>query len=262
MKCTSYCTATSYRTKPLLEFLSQNYQYAKSYRDVIHVKDSGDIFYFSYGCIIFWNVPEDIEKKAIKQVRDFENDPLAEPSYDQVNYQIGDGTSISAESDMIILHEEEPFLMLAFSFALSQSIKLINFEDSVDKTIKSTEYIPRDLANKGKISLSRSSISQNMGKLFIVRNSINLNMDFLGAPEFFWENPSFEQFYIKAATYLEIQKRADVLNKRLDVIRELFEMLSDELRHQHSSTLELVIIWLIVIEIAIVIIQSFAKAWI
>jgi uncharacterized Rmd1/YagE family protein len=84
-------------------------------------------------------------------------------------------------------------------------------------------------------------------------------MDFLGAPEFFWENPAFESYYIKAATYLEIQKRVDVLNKRLDVTRELFEMLSDELRHQHSSTLEIIIIWLIAIEIAIVIIQQLFK---
>lgn len=262
MKCTSYCTAASYRIKHLFEFLNKHYPYTKSYRDVIHAKvGDGDMFYFSFGCLVFWNVSDVLEKEAIKQVQEFEIDTLSEPNFDQFNYQFGETTTISVESDMIILHEAEPFLMLAFSFALAQSIKLVNFEDAVDKTIKKTEYIPQDLAKKGKIALSRGAISQQMGNLFMVRNSINLNTDFLGAPEFFWEHPSFENLYIKVATYLEIQKRVDVLNKRLDVIRELFEMLSDELRHQHSSTLEVIIIFLIAFEIFIVVAQQLAKAW-
>lgn len=258
MKCSCYCTASNYRIKSLFDFLSKTYDSVKLYRDdAIHIKiQESHIFYFSYGCIIFWNTPGKAEHKILNHIKDFEQESLPEPTFELFNYQLGISTSISTEKDLIILESEDPLIMLAFSFALAQSIKLITFEESVDKTIKNTGYIPQDLADKGKISLSRRSISQNMGHLFIVRSSINLKMDFLGAPEFFWENPAFESYYVKAATYLEIQKRVDVLNKRLDVTRELFEMLSDELRHQHSSTLELIIIWLIAIEIAIVILQQ------
>ena len=261
MKCSCYCTASNYRIKSLADFLSKHYEQVKLFRDdVIHIKlQESDIFLLTYGCIIFWNTRGKIEQKILKQVKEFEQEPLTEPTFELFNYQLGVSTSISTEKDLIILEAEDPLIMLAFSFALAQSIKLITFEESLDKTIKNTGYIPQDLAEKGKISLSRKAISQNMGNLFRVRSSINLKMDFLGAPEFFWENPAFESYYVKAATYLEIQKRVDVINKRLDVTRELFEMLSDELRHQHSSTLEIIIIWLIAIEIAIVLIQQLVK---
>lgn len=257
MKCSCYCTASNYRIKHLFEFLSKHYESVKLYRDAIHVQiQESNIFYFSYGCVIFWNTEGKVEHKLLTQIKEFEQESLTEPTFELFNYQLGVVTSISTEKDLIILESEDPLILLAFSFALAQSIKLITFEESVDKTIKNTGYIPKDLSEKGKISLSRKAISQNMGNLFIARSSINLKTDFLGEPEFFWENPAFESYYIKAATYLEIQKRVDVLNKRLDVIRELFEMLGDELRHQHSSILELIIIWLIAIEIAIVLIQQ------
>jgi len=52
-----------------------------------------------------------------------------------------------------------------------------------------------------------------------------------------------------AANYLEIRQRTEVLSKKLETIHELLEMLADEQKHLHSSTLEWIIIWLIAVEI-------------
>lgn len=38
---------------------------------------------------------------------------------------------------------------------------------------------------------------------------------------------------------------------RLDIIKELYDMLNDELHHQHENYLEWIIIWILVIEVAI-----------
>ncbi len=88
-----------------------------------------------------------------------------------------------------------------------------------------------------------------MGELFIERNFITLHSEILDTPEFFWDYPELEPFYRKTAHYLDVGKRVEVLNKKLTVIHELFEILSDELNHQHSARLEWTIIILIVIEV-------------
>lgn len=258
MKCSCYCTATSYQLKKLQNFLKDKYP-TTYYRDVVHVKNEGDIFYFAYGCMICWNLSEAMEKIMLEQAREFEQDPLSTPTYESFNYIIGETTSITPEKDLIILEGVNPLIMLAISFALAQSIKLINYEEAVDKTIKGTEQIPQELAQKGKISLSRKAISRHMGNLFLVRSSINLNVDFLGTAEYFWENPNLEPYYVKAASYLEIQKRVEILNKRLDVIHNLFGMLSNELHHQYAANLEWIIIILIAVEIVIVLAQQLIK---
>ena len=49
--------------------------------------------------------------------------------------------------------------------------------------------------------------------------------------------------------------RGQVLNKRLDIIKELFDMLASELHNSHSNKLEWIIIVLIMIEVAFQVIQ-------
>ena len=40
-----------------------------------------------------------------------------------------------------------------------------------------------------------------------------------------------------------------MLNKRLDLIKELFDMLANELHNNHSNTLEWIVIVLILVEV-------------
>jgi uncharacterized Rmd1/YagE family protein len=51
--------------------------------------------------------------------------------------------------------------------------------------------------------------------------------------------------------YLDVNKRVDILNRRLNLLHELFGILSDALNHQHSARLEWTIIVLIVIEVVL-----------
>ena len=73
----------------------------------------------------------------------------------------------------------------------------------------------------------------------------------LDTPEFFWEHPELEPFYRRTSHYLDITKRVEALNRRLNVVHELFEILRNELNHQYSSRLEWTIIILIVIEVVV-----------
>ncbi|KAJ1488047.1 hypothetical protein T484DRAFT_1784483, partial [Baffinella frigidus] len=49
--------------------------------------------------------------------------------------------------------------------------------------------------------------------------------------------------------YLELTPRIELLNSRVDVVRELLSLLGDELQNKHASRLEEIIIVLICIEI-------------
>jgi uncharacterized Rmd1/YagE family protein len=97
--------------------------------------------------------------------------------------------------------------------------------------------------------LNRKAMAKIRGQLFLTKSDIILNYDLLDTPEFFWEHPEYQHIYSMAANYLEIRQRTDVLSKKLETIHELLEMLADEQKHQHSSALEWIIIWLIAVEI-------------
>lgn len=258
MECRAYCTASAYHIKALYERFKQVGASVTLYRDVIHFSVPqevvGDIFYFSYGAAVFWGFSLEQCHSYLEQIREFEEQPAEEIETDLFTFVFGDAPKIV--EDEIILPNLDVLSRLAISHGLAQSVKLGTFESALRKTFKHTKHIPEDLAKRGRISLSRQEIRRKMGELFIERSSINLHVDVLDTPEFFWEYSELEPLYAMAANYLDLETRVDVLNHRLDVIHELFEMLGNELNHQHSSRLEWTIIWLIIMEVVLTLLRD------
>ena len=150
---------------------------------------------------------------------------------------------------------------LAVSFALAQSVKLGVFERTVEQTILETRSIPERMAYDGTIRLKRKQITRRIGQLFVDRASINLHSDILDHPDFFWEDDEWLPCYMRASKYLEVDRRAEVLNKRLDIIKELYDMLASELATAHSNKLEWIIIILILIEVIFQVLQLAYEFW-
>lgn len=254
MDCCAICTASSYNIKFLFEVMRITYK-TTLYRDVVHVdlqksEFSCDVFFFSYGVAVFWGVDKEKGIQIInEEIASFEEDKSPEIETDIFTYEYGDTLKIA--EDEITLPNDSILTKLALSHAIAQSVKLAAFETSLKKTFHLTKQLPEDLAKHGKIFLSRKAIRKMMGELLITRSSINLKMDVLDTPDFFWENPELESSYLLMANYLDVRARVEILNQRLNVIRDLFEMLGTEVNHSHSTRLEWIIIWLILIEVII-----------
>lgn len=260
MDCLAYCTAGAYLIKPLYESLRINYK-ATLFREVVHIEVPyknliGDLFCFPHGACVFWGIPAEQTLPFLNELQAYEERKLEEIERDEFTFIYGDTAKVA--QDEIVLPNDDVMTKLAFSHGLAQSVKLGTFETQILKTFNSARHIPKDLAEKGKISLSRKEIRCKMGELFVERSSINLHVDVLDEPEIFWEYPELEPYYKMIANYLDVQTRVEVLNKRLEIIHELFEVLGNELNHQHSSRLELTIILLIVIEVVISLMRELA----
>lgn len=259
MRCASYCNAERYDIDELAIFLRKQGLDPKFYDNVIHIHkrressedevNNAEIFIFPYGCVSLWGLTEEEEATFIKDIKAFEISPLITSTMDTSTYDYGETTLINEENDEMILESTDDLIKLSLSHGLTQSVKLEVFEQSIATTIQKTHHLPDELAQTGKISMSRKKLSQKIGALFAERNSINLHCDVLDTPEFFWRRPRYETYYHLASEYMDIKQRIDILNKRLDVIHELYDILSNELKHAHSSRLEWIIILLIVMEV-------------
>jgi len=265
MRCSCYCVGNVFDIDELSKFLREEGREPKFYDNVIHIRKEneagagGDAFLFPYGCAIFWGLEEEEEHQVLSDLQPYVGHPLPFPVHDQSTFHYGDITAIEEEDDEIVLESDDVLIKLSLSHGLSQSVKLESFEESVSHTIEKTRHLPEELARKGKTSMSRKKLSKKIGALFSERNSINLHNDILDTPEFFWRRPRYEPYYLMASEYMDITTRLDILNRRLDVIHELYDILSSELNHRHSSRLELTIILLILIEVIVVLRNEFLK---
>lgn len=258
-RCVSFCTAGSYDILGIANFFRKKGYFTRLLRDVLHVtnikRPGGDIFFFNHGCFVCWGFRKKFEDRLLESVKEFAKNPSQYVESDYFYYHYGNETSIDAHEkhklDIITLDSEEPFLKLAISYGLAQSIKLETFEEAIQEAIKKNAQLPEEIALRGEISLSRRAIFKRIGEIFIARSSINLNIEYLDVPEFFWRNPSMEPYYIVTKKYLDIPGRVMALNQKLDVLQELLDILNSQVQHRHSSLLESTIILLIIVEIVI-----------
>jgi uncharacterized Rmd1/YagE family protein len=253
--CVAYCLAQRFDISTLAKLLS-NSTLIRIIKGALLIEDDHSwSIVFSYGAVVHWNVSSEQQAKLHQLLLDHAENPLTTPEEDNFTFAL-DCTSTRIIEDHIEIESSDPIVIFSLSQGMAQSIKLASFETNAITTINNTSYIPRSLAENGKIKLSRNKIAKIRGQLFLTKSDIILNYDLLDTPDFFWEYPEYEAFYGVTAKYLEITPRTDVLSKKLETIHELFEMLADEQKHRHSTILEWIIIWLIAFEIGMTIVDK------
>lgn len=252
MFCFSYALGEQIDLKKLHNSLTGNFSCEPIEDALIVDTPESKTIVFNYGCVIIWlTTPENHQTQDIIDMIN----PFVIRAHmvitDQFDYALAAKAAIKNDKIYLRTDENLSYQMLTVSYALSQSAKLAFFEERIYQTIEETRYIPLALAKSGRLSLSRKKIAQKIGELYIERSWVNLHTDILDSPEFFWDNPEYDDLYKMARADLSLEQRTSVLNTRLDIIRELFEVLGDELKSRHGVLLEWSVVIMLFIEITI-----------
>ena len=241
-----------------------------------------EIFIFEYGALAYWGVNEqsvwdtlvatlrpgyqqpaidyDCELCTFSYTKTKDYPMTTSASESDYHTQHSDNIRYSwLDQDHFYLATTEADVKLAYSFAIAQSEKLSYFEDKISTQINTTRRYPEELADKGHVGLSGREIAKTKGKLFLHRMNIILHTDLLDTPDFFWERTDLEPLYVHARKYFEISRRVRVLNTRLEVVAELFDMLHDQQKQKHSDRLEWIVIWLIIVEVIVAAFSIYLK---
>lgn len=253
----SITTATNYSMREVINaFRADLSVKLLFFRDVLFVHIGTDplggsrgAFIFPYGVLVMWALSEEEQTQIIETVRPYEEKPYEQCEREVSSFKYGKKTEIV--DDQITLDSTLLTIKLAFSHGFAQSVKLSFFEIFIKKTIETTRMIPEHLSRFGKIPFSRKEMRKKIGELFLERSFVNMHLDILDTPEYFWDHSELEHYYRQITNHLELSTRLEVMNKRLDIIHDLLEMMGNELNHQHSSQLEWAVIILIVLEVVL-----------
>lgn len=218
----------------------------------------GDIFYFDYGVVVFWNLMPEDERDVLKNlVAPALVDPLPaeEVEKDEFGFHYTATEKPHIQNDTFTINYRlagDHLLKLSISHALAQSTKLSVYEERVVEIVEETKDLPEFLATSGEVKIGRKQIAQLIGRVFIQKSAVNLLSTVLDTPEFFWSAPdAMQALYKRCCEYLEYENRVEVLNSRFGVLQELLDMLRDHQNNYHTARLEWIVIWLIVVEVFI-----------
>lgn len=225
---------------------------AMRYRDAFYFKrNQGEAWFFEYGVLVSWNLPEDDRMQLCHQLSSVLTDASRQQFSEQYHYRVVSGEHFKVHHDELMLPSEEPLVRLALSHGFAQSIKLEFFEAQAQEVIQENRYLSKTLAATGKIPLTRRQLAKLRGILFETSSDITLHFNLLDTPEFFWDYPELEHYYLVLTKYLDLSPRIELLNHKLATIHELLDVLAAEQHHKHSAFLEWIIIVLIAVDILI-----------
>lgn len=218
------------------------------------------LFCVEFGAVVFWGFPIGEQKELLDVFREFVSkgrvtlDEALDCDDDMAFITVGglETTSVTISNDVMSVPDDTSAKQrLALSFAMGQSTILAVFESRVESKVQEYKYIPETLASSGKIKIPSKKIGTMIGEIFVIRHDLNLHTDILDTPDFFWEEDKYVPEYKMLWRYLEMDGRVEVLNKRLDMLKELLDVLQQQMENAHASKLEWIVIWLIVIEVIV-----------
>ena len=102
---------------------------------------------------------------------------------------------------------------------------------------------------------SRQSILKNIGNALLVRHRVSGPVEVEEKPDVLWDKPHLERLYARLEDEYELKERAESLNRKLAVIAESAQVLTDIIDTRRSLRLEVIIVLLILFEVIITIYQ-------
>ena len=98
-----------------------------------------------------------------------------------------------------------------------------------------------------------------IGNALLVRQRVSGRVAITEKPDALWDRPDLERLYARLEDEYELRERVDALDRKLTVIAETANTLSDIIATRRSLRLELIVVFLIAFEIAITFYQIYAQ---
>ena len=251
VNCTVYSTAEFYRLKEIAKHFSGHAVHMYE-NDVLAITsyEGGDVFFTFFGCVVFWNIPTQVQARILEHIRPCSKEMFNTIEVEELSLECNpECTEETIDGDVIRIPHKNQKTLLVLSYALAQATRLNGFERTLEALVRETKQLPEDLATQGKSNISQKDLGQILGRTFLLSNSMNLQSDIWDTPDLLWsEDNEHIHTYEVIREKMEIDKRAHLIDKRIIIIQNVCSMLHDHFYHQRSLRLEIAIVILIAIE--------------
>jgi uncharacterized Rmd1/YagE family protein len=208
-----------------------------------------------YGSIVFINITEELSKYIIELILDR---TISIDEFPCENYVLEENINKEFNVGFSSISIPEFTLDMAHIVMLNlgQSVALDNYFEMSFSLLEQIKIYANQIENTGSINLTRKKVKKFIGKTMNLKNSIAENLFIFETSNLAWTDKDLAKLDNQMREELEILLRHNGLQNNLNVISENLDFFKDILQHKHSSTLEWIIILLILFEIVQVLFEK------
>lgn len=146
---------------------------------------------------------------------------------------------------------------LVIADVLAKTVSLARDEGALSGVFDSIEPFAGELARTGRAPWNRRKMLRVIGQALLAQHRLSGRVAVEETPEVLWDHPNLDRLYARLADEYELRERARAVTRKLVVIVETGQALTDVLDVDRALRLEAIIVILILAEILIALVQIF-----
>jgi len=221
---------------------------------------NGTAMLFKFGAVVFFNMTPIEEEALVRGLEERIQGALAEREVESVLIVTGpDEEGLLSKTGAIQVKSTDQNRLLLVGEALAVSVALAYDERRIAAAFDKIEPLAVTLI-KGRLPPGpKSAMLEQIGEALLIQKRLASRVDLDAKPDVLWDHPELERLWAKLVDEYDLPARARAVERKLAVIRETAEMVTDLVATRTSHRLEFLVIVLIAIEIALALMDRVFK---
>lgn len=208
------------------------------------------LFVYRFGCLVFYNMSNDLIESEIAKIKAILGPGLPNPTSETYQVNIGDFNT-RVEFEYVEMKKASIDQLKFIAVTVGQSAALEYFEAQAERMLTETLNLLQNMARWGMVPMQNKSLIKIIGSTAAVRQHIVSNLSILDPPEETWKSKELERFFRDLQGNFDIDVRFRTLDRKLTLVQDNIEILTDLTASRRSNFLEALIVALIVLEIGL-----------
>ncbi|RME54150.1 RMD1 family protein [Candidatus Woesearchaeota archaeon] len=243
------------------EFYYDKYKTNKKFKwntpCVIKRSANSYIFLYNFGAVVFVNVEEMERLGFINSLHNYLTGQRRKRTIEKFKIKIMPKAKIEVGFDEVVLPKFELDIIKLISFLLAQSVSLRQFENQVDDVLDRLYYVVEKFYETKKIRWNNKKILSMIAYAIKIRHSILSELLILDKPSVVWESSKLDTLYEQMYDMLEMEERFKALDRKLEILLENTQIITDISVSQKEIFLEWMIVALFVIDVLLFLYEIF-----
>lgn len=213
---------------------------------------AGFVTLFRYGVAVLIGLTAQEEEQLLRDIKPRLIRPLAQSEEEAVLLDVApEREDQILPGGPVMLKTMTPERLIVIADALSKSVVLARDEREVAAVFDLVEPFARRLAEHGRVVAGRHAILKIIGNALLVQQRVSGRVAVTDKPDVVWDRPDLDRLYARLEDEYELKERAEALTRKLAVIADTAEVLTDIIDTRRSLRLEIIVVILIAVELVI-----------
>lgn len=213
---------------------------------------------FRYGVVVLFGVPIADEIRFIESLKPLLSNAYATPDVEELEIHCGMNNQ-GVQSGVVSLDTLSLEKLQIIADALSKHLVLNLYEHKVAGEFDKIEPLAQELATYGKVSAGSKNLLSKIGHMLLIEHRMVGRAEIGDKPETLWDFPHLGGLYASLEDEFELNERQAALNRKLGLISDTAQTLSDVWDNKQLHKLEWYVIGLILFEIVLSLYERLGK---